>query len=66
MIHYANVNSMQSQEQDKYLSLYLNSTYTLYLVLLQSKKPYGNLLKNHFFLPYDALNGSFVEKSVLS
>jgi hypothetical protein len=38
----------------------------LYLVLLQSKKPYGNSLKVHFLLSYDALKGSFVEQCVLS
>jgi hypothetical protein len=55
---------MQSQGQDKCLSLYLNSLMPLYLVLLQSNKPYGNSLKVHFLLPYDALNGSFVEQCV--
>jgi hypothetical protein len=39
---------------------------SLYLVLLQSKKPYGNSLKVYFLLPYDALNDSFVEQFVLS
>jgi hypothetical protein len=38
---------------------------SLYHVLFQSKKPYGNLLKMHFLVPYDALNGSFVEQCVL-
>jgi hypothetical protein len=35
---------------------------SLYLVLLQNKKSYGNSLKVH----YDALNDSFVEQCVLS
>jgi hypothetical protein len=37
---------------------------SLYLVLFQSKKPYGNSLKVYFLLPYDALNGYFVEQYV--
>jgi hypothetical protein len=57
---------MQSQGQDKCLSLYLNSLVPLYLVLLQSKKPYDNSLKVHFLLPYDALNSYFVKQCVLS
>jgi hypothetical protein len=38
---------------------------SLYLVLLQSKRSYSKLLKIHFLMPYDALNGSFVEQCVL-
>jgi hypothetical protein len=64
MNHYANIGPMQSQEQVKYLSLYLNSAY-FFLVLLQSKKSYSKSLKIHFFMPYDALNGSFMEKYIL-
>jgi hypothetical protein len=38
---------------------------SLYLVLLQSKKSYSKLPKIHSFMPYDAFNSSFIEKSVL-
>jgi hypothetical protein len=32
----------------------------------KSKKPYSNSLKVHFLLPYDTLNGSFMEQCILS
>jgi hypothetical protein len=38
---------------------------SLYLLLLQSKRSYSKSLKMHFLVPYDALNGSFVEQYVL-
>jgi hypothetical protein len=38
---------------------------SLYLVLLQSKRSYSKLLKKHFLVSYDALNGYFVEQCVL-
>jgi hypothetical protein len=37
---------------------------SLYLILLQSKRSYSKLFKMHFFVLYDALNGSFVEQCV--
>jgi hypothetical protein len=39
---------------------------SLYLVFLQSKKSYSKLIKIHFFMPYDALNGSFMEQCVFT
>jgi hypothetical protein len=59
------IDPMQSQKQDKWLSLYLNLTYVSLPCSLASKKPYVNLLKMHFLVPYDSLNGSFVKQCVL-
>jgi hypothetical protein len=52
--------SMAHRNQTKELTPWF-----LNLVLLQSKKSYSKLLKIYFFMPYDALNGSFVEQYIL-
>ena len=64
MNSYAIFDPMQSQEQNKCLSLHLILTYVSLPCSLAKKDIILQAFGIYFFMPHDALNGSLVEQCV--